>query len=116
MVSLKAEILTETLPELIENDITAATISRMERKGVIVQLSRGLYQLCDAPLEANHSLAEAAKLVPNGVIRLDSALAFHDLTDRIPASVWIGIGARDWRPEIASPRIEIVSGGSIASV
>jgi predicted transcriptional regulator of viral defense system len=99
------------LSEFIEQGISATTISRMERKGLINQLSRGLYQLPDAPLDANHSLAEAAKLVPNGVICLDSALAFHELTDRIPASVWVGIGARDWRPKITRPRIEIVRFG-----
>jgi predicted transcriptional regulator of viral defense system len=99
------------LSEFIEQGITATTISRMERKGAINQLSRGLYQLPDAPLDANHSLAEAAKLVPNGVICLDSALAFHELTDRIPASVWVGIGARDWRPKIDRPRIQIVRFG-----
>src|SRR3984893_13986346 len=99
------------LSEFIEQSITATTISRMERKGAIVQLGRGLYQLPDAPLDANHSLAEAAKLVPNGVICLESALAFHELTDHIPASVWVGIGARDWRPKIDRPRIQIVRFG-----
>jgi predicted transcriptional regulator of viral defense system len=99
------------LGEFIQEDITAVTISRMEQKGVIVQLARGLYQLADAPLDANHSLAEAAKLVPNGVICLSSALAFHELTDRIPASVWVGIGPREWRPRIERPRIQIVRFG-----
>ena len=62
------------LSEFIKEGITAATISRMEQKGLLNQLSRGLYQLPDAPLDANHSLAVAAKLVPNGVICHDSAL------------------------------------------
>ena len=97
------------LSEFTEQGITAATIARMERKGTVNQLSRGLYQLPDAPLDANHSLAVAAKLVPNGVICLDSALAFHELTDRIPASVSVGIGAKDWRPKITHPAIDIVS-------
>lgn len=99
------------LSEFIEQGVTAATISRMERKGAINQLSRGLYQLPDAPLDVNHSLAEAAKLVPNGLICLDSAVAFHELTDRIPASVWVAIGARDWRPKIDRPRIQVVRFG-----
>src|SRR6185437_11145452 len=76
------------LSEFLNQDITAATISRMEQKGTVVQLARGLYQLADALLDANHTLAEAAKLVPNGVVCLSSALAFHELTDRIPAAVW----------------------------
>jgi predicted transcriptional regulator of viral defense system len=100
------------LSEFIEQDITAATISRMERKGNLVQLGRGLYQLPDAPLDVNHSLAEAAKLIPNGVICLSSALAFHELTDQTPASVWVAIGTRDWRPRVTRPRVQIMRFGS----
>jgi hypothetical protein len=44
------------------------------------------------------ALAVAAKLVPNGVICHDSALAFYELTDRIPPFVWVAIGPREWRP------------------
>jgi predicted transcriptional regulator of viral defense system len=99
------------LSEFIKEGITAAAISRMEQKGLLNQLSRGLYQLPDAPLDANHSLAVAAKLVPNGVICHDSALAFHELTDRIPPFVWVAIGPRDWRPKIAQPRIQIARFG-----
>jgi predicted transcriptional regulator of viral defense system len=95
------------LSEFIKEGITAAAISRMEQKGLVNQLSRGLYQLPDAPLDANHSLAVAAKLVPNGVICHDSALAFHELTDRIAPFVWMAIGPRDWRPRITRPRIQI---------
>jgi predicted transcriptional regulator of viral defense system len=99
------------LSEFIAAGITAATVSRMEKRGVLRQLGRGLYQLPDAPLHVHHSLAEAAKLVPRGVICLDSALAFHELTDRIPSRVWVAIGFRDWRPHITTPPIEIVQFG-----
>jgi predicted transcriptional regulator of viral defense system len=95
------------LSELIDAGVTAATISRMERKGEIIRLARGLYQLPDAPLDAHHSLAEAARLVPNGVICLESALAFYELIDRTPRSVSMAIGPRDWRPRISKPPILI---------
>lgn len=62
--------------------ITATTISRMERAGEVVLLSRGLCQLPDAELATQQSLADAARLVPKGVICLASALAFHGLTER----------------------------------
>ncbi|MCY4488776.1 MAG: type IV toxin-antitoxin system AbiEi family antitoxin domain-containing protein, partial [Deltaproteobacteria bacterium] len=52
------------LSEFRAAGITAATISRLVGDGEVLHLSRGLYQLPDAPLEANHSLAEAAKRVP----------------------------------------------------
>jgi predicted transcriptional regulator of viral defense system len=99
------------LSELREAGVTAATVSRLQEKGLLVQLGRGLYQLADAPLDVNHSLAEAAKLVPKGVICLTSALSFHELTDTIPPSVWMAIGSRDWRPQIASPKIQFVRFG-----
>ncbi|QQO35424.1 hypothetical protein JJC00_07125 [Bradyrhizobium diazoefficiens] len=93
------------LSEFLNENITAATISRMERK--LNQLARGLYQLTDALLDGNRTLAVAAKLVPIGVVCYDSALAFHELIDHIPRSVWMAIGPRDWRPKITSPRTEI---------
>jgi Transcriptional regulator, AbiEi antitoxin len=99
------------LSEFIVEGITAATISRLEKEGGIIQLARGLYQLPDAPLDANHSLAEVAKLVPRGVICFDSALAFHGLTDRIPPRIWVAIGPKDWRPRIDRPPIAIVRFG-----
>jgi predicted transcriptional regulator of viral defense system len=96
------------LSEFRAAGITAATISRMRDKGLVVQLGRGLYQRPDAPLDIHHSLAEAAKRVPRGVICLASALAFHGLTDTIPSRVWIAIATRDWRPQIDAPPIEVV--------
>lgn len=87
------------LAELRVAGVTAATMSRMERDGEVLRLSRGLYQLPDAPLDAHHSLAEAAKRVPKGVVCLVSALAFHQLTDQLPRQVWIAIGQKDWSPK-----------------
>jgi predicted transcriptional regulator of viral defense system len=107
-LSLLSERGMARLSEFIKEGITATTVSRMTQKGQIVQLGRGLYQLPDAPLDANHSLAEAAKLVPNGVVCLDSALAFHELTDRIPRQISMAIGFREWRPRIVHPPIEVV--------
>ena len=87
--------------------ITATTVSRMERAGQVVRLARGLYQLPDAALDAQQSLAEAARLVPKGVICLASALAFHGLTDQLPPKVWIAIGRKDWRPRLTYPPLRI---------
>jgi len=96
------------LSELTEAGITAATVSRMKERSLVIQLSRGLYQLPDVPTDANHCLAEAAKLVPKGVICLVSALAFHQLTGTIPPRIWMAIAPKDRRPNISSPRLQIV--------
>jgi predicted transcriptional regulator of viral defense system len=96
------------LSELIKAGGTSAAAARLEREGAIVRLARGLYQLPAAQLDAHHSLAEASKLVPRGVICLVSALAFHDLTDRIPVETWMAIGSKDWRPAFSNPPAHFV--------
>ena len=85
--------------------ITAATLSRRESSGAVTRVARGLYQLADSPVDANHALAAAAKLVPKGVVCLTCALAFHELTDQIPARAWLAIGSRDWKPQLTYPRM-----------
>ncbi len=99
------------LSEFAKVGITAATISRMKQKGAVVQLGRGLYQLPDASMDANHALAHVAKIVPAGVICLVSALAFHELTDTIPPRIWLAIGSKDRKPSIVQPALQIVRFG-----
>jgi predicted transcriptional regulator of viral defense system len=99
------------LSELTGTGITAATVSRMKKKGLILRLSRGLYQLANSPLDANHSLAEAAKVVPKGLICLVSALAYHELTDTIPSRIWMAIGPKDRKPRTARPPLQFVRFG-----
>jgi predicted transcriptional regulator of viral defense system len=94
--------------ELVRAGVTTAAVARMKAKGLIVQLGRGLYQLPGASIDANHSLAEAAKRVPKGVICLVSALAFHELTDAIPSRVWMAIGSKDRLPVLGTPPLQIV--------
>ncbi len=96
------------LSEFKNTGITAATVSRMVHAGDVIRLARGLYQLPDAALDANHSLAEAAKRIPKGVVCLVSALAYHDLTDQLPRTVWMAIGTRDWMPKDGRPAMRIV--------
>jgi predicted transcriptional regulator of viral defense system len=96
------------LLELREAGVTAATMSRMKRAGEVLRLSRGIYQLPHADLDPNHSLAEAAKRVPRGIVCLVSALAFHGLTDQLPPKVWMAIGPKDWAPQPGGPGMRIV--------
>jgi predicted transcriptional regulator of viral defense system len=110
-VSLLKERGMARLSELTKAGITAATVSRMKEKGLILQLTRGLYQLPDSSSDVNHPLAEAVKLVPKGVICLVTALAFHELTDTIPARVWIAIAPKDRRPRATHPPLQIVRFG-----
>lgn len=55
--------------------ITRATVKRFHDEGQLQRVGRGLYKLTDAPVGANSSLAEAARIQPRGIICLLSALA-----------------------------------------
>jgi predicted transcriptional regulator of viral defense system len=96
------------LRELMEDGVTAATVSRLEHEGLILRLARGLYRLADAPLDVHHHLAQVSKLVPKGVICLTSALAYHGLTDQMPAKVWLALGLKEWRPRFSYPPVRFV--------
>jgi len=67
----------------------------------------GLYVQADASITENHSLTEAARWSPKGVICLVSALLFHGLTSENSAEVWIAIprGARP--PKSTTPTLRV---------
>ena len=88
--------------------ISAATISRSVQAGEILRIGRGVYSISDHVPDFNESLIEIAVRVPRAVICLTSALLFHELTDELPRHVWVAIGAGDWKPKIACPKIHVV--------
>src|ERR1700743_638790 len=105
---------TARLSEFMAADRNQATGARLTREGRIIRLTRGLYQLPDADLAAEHGLAEAGKLVPRGVVCLVSALQFHDLTDQLPRVIWIAIESSAWKPRASSPPMRFVHFGKTA--
>src|SRR5205085_1606987 len=63
-------------------------------EGAIMRVGRGLYVARGARPTEHHSLAQASKRVPHGVVCLLSALRFHDLTTQSPFQVWLAISAK----------------------
>lgn len=96
------------LTDLRAAGVTSVTLRRMQDAGEIVKLGRGVYQIADVDYTAEHSLAQAALRVPNGVVCLVSALAHHGLTDQMPSKVWMAIGHKAWAPTTSSPPLRIV--------
>src|SRR5262245_50858162 len=91
------------LRDLVRAGVGPETMARLVREGVAVRSARGLYQLAHANLDARHTLAEAAAVVPRGVICLTSALQFHELTLQMPSAVWIAIDRSGWKPRVDYP-------------
>ena len=84
-------------------------LKRLSEAGDLVRLGRGLYQDPDRVGEnIGHDLAEAARLVPSGVISLISALRYHGLTTQLPNAVWMTIPHKDRTPNPTNLKLEIV--------
>jgi predicted transcriptional regulator of viral defense system len=96
------------LKDFIAEEIEPETLARLVRHNQIVRPARGLYQLPDVSIDAAHTLAEAAALVPKGIVCLISALQFHELTLQMPSAVWMAIERTAWKPTISYPPIRFV--------
>jgi predicted transcriptional regulator of viral defense system len=90
-------------------------LRRLCDQGKLVKLGRGLYQSADfAHFHAAHDLAQVARLVPNGVVCLLSALRLHDLTTQLPRAIWIMIEHKARMPRIATVPCEIARASGAA--
>jgi predicted transcriptional regulator of viral defense system len=84
-------------------------LKRLCDEGRLVQLGRGLYQIPElVGSDAEHNLAEAARLAPKGIICLLSALRHHGLTTQLSHAVWLMLPHKARAPETASFPLEIV--------
>ena len=81
---------------------------RLHRQGKLNRSGRGIYTVPDANVTERHSYAEVAKRVPEAVVCLLSALAFHEITTQSPPSVWIALRKGARKPVLTSPSLRIV--------
>lgn len=93
------------------------TLSRMLEAGLLVKEERGLYRLVEIQLTGNADLIQVAKLVPDGVICLLSALTFHNMTTQIPHRVYLALRQDMKKPRFQYPPLEVVwmSGNSYSA-
>ena len=94
--------------DLARHGIPSVYLRRLHRRGLLVQSGRGLYALPKGQLTAHHTLAEACKRVPHGVVCLLSALRFHDLTTQAPFEVWLAIDRKARSPKNGIPSLRLV--------
>ena len=80
-----------------------STMHRLRQKGELATVGRGLVQLPDAGMGMLSGLAVVSARAPSGTICLNSALAFWDLSDEIPAQVHLAVPRGAHRPSISQP-------------
>lgn len=94
--------------DLASRNIPRTYLKRLHDRGLLVKETRGLYKLPDAEVTENHSLAEACKRVPRGVVCLLSALQFHKLTTQAPSEVWLALDRKARAPKNGGQPLRIV--------
>lgn len=92
--------------EALRIGIHRRTLYGLWEDGSLIQLSRGLYQLADLDRPPGAHLAEISKKTPHAVICLKSALAFHELSDQEPDSVWVAVERKARKPVFESPPVK----------
>lgn len=102
------ERLHEIGPVFRSKEAVAAGISwrdlyALRDEGEVLELSRGLFQLADTAGIGNIDLVAVCARAPHGMIALDSALSYWDLTDQIPAMVHLAVPEDSHRPAIDHP-------------
>lgn len=93
--------------EALTLGIHPRTLYALRDAGDLVQLSRGLYRLAELPPLVHPDLVIVARRVPEGVICLVSALAFHELTTQIPHAVDVAVQQGSQRPRLEYPPLRV---------
>jgi predicted transcriptional regulator of viral defense system len=93
--------------EAIALGIHPRTLYLLRDSNRLVSVSHGLYRLADLPELAEPDLIPVTTLVPQSVVCLISALAFHGITSEIPHEAYIALPRSVKRPRLNYPPLRI---------
>jgi predicted transcriptional regulator of viral defense system len=100
------------MSEALRVGLNRRTLYAMRDAGIVEPISRGVYRLAALEPIGNPDLVAIATRVPNGVLCLVSALAFHELTTQVPHAIDVALerGARKPRLDYPPTRFYWFSG------
>ena len=93
---------------LITLGLSRSLLQRLCERDLLIRRGRGLYMVADGMGTEHHTLVEAMRRVPHGVICLFSALRFHRLTTQNSPDVWMAIDRKARLPRVDRPPIQYV--------
>lgn len=94
------------MSEAIAEGITRYMLYSLRDKGIIEQVSRGIYRLVELPPMSNPDLVTVSLRFPNAVICLISALSYHNITTQIPHAVSVAVPRQSRVPSIDYPPVQ----------
>jgi len=95
------------MSDAIKFGISRYRLYAMRDRGIIEQVSRGVYRLVELPPITNPDLVTVSLRFPNSVICLVSALAFHEITTQIPHVVSVAEPRGSRVPKLDAPPIRV---------
>ena len=93
--------------EAVEAGVSWRDLYHARDAGLVVELSRGLYQLREANGIDRLDFVTVCARAPQGMICLGSALSYWDLSDDIPAWVDLAVPSGTHRPQIDHPPTQV---------
>lgn len=95
------------MSEAIAHGITRYMLYMLRDKGIIEQVSRGVYRLAELPPISNPDLVTVSLRFPQAVICLVSALSYHNITTQIPHAVTMAVPRDSRVPVLDYPPIQV---------
>ena len=95
------------MSEAIKFGITRYMLYSMRDRGIIEQVTRGIYRLVELPPISNPDFVTVSLRFPNAVICLISALAYHNITTQIPHEVFIAVSRHSRLPWLDYPPLSV---------
>ncbi|HEY7934595.1 MAG TPA: type IV toxin-antitoxin system AbiEi family antitoxin domain-containing protein [Solirubrobacteraceae bacterium] len=80
---------------------------RLRAHGELDSVARGVFRRAGSAISSNTDLATLCARIPDGIVCSNSALAYWDLTDELPAVVHIALARGRHRPHVDFPATEV---------
>lgn len=105
------------MAEALRLGINRYALYTLLERGIIDQISRGIYRLTELPPINNPDLVTVALRFPDSVVCLVSALSYHEITTQIPHVVSIAVDRETRAPTLDYPplRVHRFSGEAFSS-
>ena len=94
------------MSEAIAHGITRYMLYSLRDRGIIEQVSRGIYRLVELPPISNPDLVTVSLRFPNAVICLISALSYHNITTQIPHVISVAVPRDSRIPSLEYPPVQ----------
>lgn len=94
------------MSEAVAHGITRYMLYALKDRGIIEQVSSGIYRLRELPPLDNPDLVTVSLRFPKAVVCLISALAYHGITTQIPHEISVAVPRNSRVPSLDYPPIQ----------